>query len=175
LRIAPLVHEVLAVDVSKTMIELLAQNALRASIDNVVGRAVPIEHLEIPEGSVDLVVSNYALHHLRDEDKALAVKRATRWLRAGGRLVIGDMMIGRGGDVRDRQIITSKLIVMLKKGPGGWWRIAKNAGRYLFRFQERPISMKAWTALFEEAGLIDVLAIPVVSEAAVVRGTKPQP
>jgi ubiquinone/menaquinone biosynthesis C-methylase UbiE len=86
LRIAPLVHEVIAVDVSKTMIELLTQNALRASIDNVVGRAVPIEHLEIPEGSVDLVVSNYALHHLRDEDKALAVKRATRWLRAGGRL-----------------------------------------------------------------------------------------
>jgi len=174
LRIAPLVHEVLAVDLSEVMIELLEQNAARAGITNIEGRAIPIEHLRIPEATIDLVVSNYALHHLRDKDKTLAVKQVSGWLREGGHLVIGDMMFGRGGDARDREIITSKLSVMLKKGPGGWWRIAKNAGRYLFRFQERPISMRAWMTLFEEAGFIDVTATAVVSEAAVVRGTKPQ-
>lgn len=172
LRIAPSVGHVVAVDVSRAMIDLLEENALAAGVTNVEGRAVPIEHLDLAEGSVDLVVSNYALHHLRDPDKAAAVRQAAGWLRPGGRLVVGDMMFGRGGDARDREIISSKLLLMLRKGPAGWWRIAKNAGRFLLRFQERPVSMQAWVAMFEAAGLVDVEAVPVVNEAAVVRGTK---
>lgn len=164
---------VLGVDVSREMIHLLLQNAAREGISNVEGRAVPIERLGLAQNSVDLVVSNYALHHLRDRDKQVAVNEACKWLRPGGKLVIGDMMFGRGGDPRDREIIGSKLNLLLRKGPGGWWRIVKNSGRYLLRFQERPVSMSAWTAMFNRAGLTDVEAIPVVNEAAVVRGTKP--
>lgn len=175
LRIAPEVASVLAVDVSAAMIDLLAANSGRAGVANVEGRAVPIEHLDLAPGSIDVVISNYALHHLRDPDKALAVEKAAGWLAPGGRLVVGDMMFGRGGDARDREIISSKLVLMVKKGPAGWWRIAKNAGRYLLRFQERPVSMAAWVEMFERAGLVDVAAIPVVNEAAVVRGTKPAP
>jgi ubiquinone/menaquinone biosynthesis C-methylase UbiE len=173
LRLAPLAGSVLAVDVSQAMVELLERNARALGIANVEGRAVPVEQLELPPASVDVVVSNYALHHLRDVDKATAVRAAARWLAPGGRLVIGDMMFGRGGDARDREIISSKLAVMLRRGPAGWWRIAKNAGRYLLRFQERPISMSAWVSLLEGAGLTGVEAHPVVAEAAVVVGTKP--
>jgi SAM-dependent methyltransferase len=172
LRIAPVAGTVLGVDVSKAMIDLLDEHARSAGLTNVEGRAVPIEHLDLEPGSVDLVVSNYALHHLRDLDKAAAVRQAAGWLRPGGKLVIGDMMFGRGGDARDREIISSKLVLMLRKGPAGWWRIAKNAGRFLFRFQERPVSMQAWVEMFEAAGLVEVEAIPVVNEAAVVRGSK---
>lgn len=172
LRVAPLVASVIAVDVSEAMVALLAENARHAGITNVETRALPIENLDLDEGSVDLVVSNYVLHHLRDPDKAAAVRQAARWLRPGGRLVVGDMMFGRGSEARDREIISSKLALMLRKGPAGWWRIAKNAGRFLLRFQERPVSMHAWVAMFEAAGLVDVTAIPVVNEAAVVRGTK---
>jgi SAM-dependent methyltransferase len=164
---------VLGVDVSERMIALLLENAAQQGVSNVEGRAVPIEHLGLPESSVDLVVSNYALHHLRDSDKQVAVDSAYQWLRPGGKLVIGDMMFGRGGDARDRQIIGSKLSHLVRKGPGGWWRIVKNAGRFLLRFQERPVSMSAWTAMFKKAGLTEVEALPVVNEAAVVRGTKP--
>ena len=60
---------VLGVDVSEKMIALLLDNAAKDEISNVEGRAVPIEHLGLASGSVDLVVSNYALHHLRDKDK----------------------------------------------------------------------------------------------------------
>lgn len=175
LRLAPRVASVLAIDVSPKMVELLAENAATAGVTNVEGRAVPVEALEIEPGSVDLVVSNYVLHHLRDPDKAVVVAKAASWLRPGGRLVVGDMMFGRGGDAGDREIIGSKVALMLKKGPAGWWRIAKNASRYLLRFQERPVSMAAWVAMFEAAGLVEVEAIRVVNEAAVVRGTKPAP
>lgn len=172
LRLAPLVESIVAIDVSQAMIDLLLQNAQRANVDNVEGIAVPIEHFDVEPGSIDLVVSNYALHHLRDQDKAALVRKATQWLAPGGKLVIGDMMFGRGADARDREIISSKLLLMLRKGPAGWWRIAKNAGRFLLRFQERPVSMSSWIRMFEQAELQSVQAIPVVNEAAVVRGTR---
>jgi ubiquinone/menaquinone biosynthesis C-methylase UbiE len=164
---------VLAIDVSQKMIDLLLDNAREAGAGNVEGKAIPIERLDFAPESIDLVVSNYALHHLRDEDKADTVKRVFAWLKPGGRFVIGDMMFGRGGDARDREIISSKVALMVKKGPKGWWRIAKNAGRFLFRTQERPVSMAAWEKMFDEAGYADVTAIPVVNEAAVVLGRKP--
>ncbi len=173
LALARCCKRVIGVDVSPKMISLLLENARAAGLDNVEGRAVPIERLDLAPDSVDVVVSNYALHHLRDKDKQGAVDAAARWLKPGGRLVIGDMMFGRGGDARDREIIGSKVTLLLKKGPGGWWRIAKNSGRYLLRFQERPVSMSAWASMFTRSGLVDVEAIPVVNEAAVVRGTKP--
>ncbi|HUY07685.1 MAG TPA: class I SAM-dependent methyltransferase [Acidimicrobiales bacterium] len=172
LRVAPLVERVIGIDISQAMIDLLLQNARKANLSNVEGIAIPIEHLQIEDSSVDLVISNYVLHHLRDRDKAVAVATAARWLRPGGRLVIGDMMFGRGTDARDREIISSKVALMIKKGPAGWWRIAKNASRYLLRFQERPVSIAAWVEMFRAAGLHEVVAIPVVNEASVVRGTR---
>lgn len=163
----------LAVDVSAKMIDLLLENAAKDGVTNVEGTAIPIEQLDFEPGSLDLVVTNYALHHLRDEDKPVLVRNVYRWLRPGGRFVIGDMMFGRGGDARDREIIASKLSLLVRKGPGGWWRIAKNGGRYLLRFQERPVAMSAWVRWFEEAGFGGVKAIEVVNEAAVVRGERP--
>jgi ubiquinone/menaquinone biosynthesis C-methylase UbiE len=173
LALAKLCRTVIGVDVSAEMIALLLENAAREGISNIEGRAVPIERLKLLDNSVDLVVSNYALHHLRDRDKQVAVNEAFKWLRPGGKLVVGDMMFGRGGDARDRKIIGSKLALLVRKGPAGWWRIIKNGGRYLFRFQERPVSMSAWAAMFDKAGLTDVEGLPVVNEAAVMRGTKP--
>jgi ubiquinone/menaquinone biosynthesis C-methylase UbiE len=173
LALAGKVASVLAIDVSQKMIDLLVDNARATGVTNVEGRAVPIEQLVFPPGSVDLVVSNYAFHHLRDADKPKVVQQIFVWLRPGGRFVLGDMMFGRGGDSRDREIIASKLSLLLRKGPGGWWRIAKNGCRYIFRTQERPVSMSAWVAMFEQAGFEGVKAVPVVNEAAVVLGTRP--
>jgi ubiquinone/menaquinone biosynthesis C-methylase UbiE len=173
LALASKVSSVLAIDVSQKMIDLLLDNAKETGVANVEGRAVPIEQLDFAPGSVDLVVSNYAFHHLRDGDKPKVVQQIFTWLRPGGRFVLGDMMFGRGGDSRDREIIASKLSLLVRKGPGGWWRIAKNGARYVLRTQERPVSMAAWVAMFERAGFEGVKAIPVVNEAAVVLGTRP--
>lgn len=173
LELAPHVAEVLAVDISDEMIRLLLEKATAAGVGNITGRATPLEKLELVPASVDVIVSNYVLHHLRDADKPALVKDAFGWLRPGGRLVIGDMMFGRGSDRRDRAIIASKLSLMGRMGPAGWWRIAKNGARYLFRVQERPVSIDAWEKMLLDAGFKDVEATEVVNEAAVVRGIKP--
>jgi ubiquinone/menaquinone biosynthesis C-methylase UbiE len=164
---------VIGVDVSDAMIERMESQAKKEGLSGVEGIVSPIEHLSLPAESVDLVISNYALHHLLDADKAKVVRAAYGWLRPGGQLVNSDMMLGRGATAQDRQVIASKIKVMAKKGIPGYWRILKNAGRYLLRVHERPITPEAWTRLYEAAGFVDVQSVNVVSEANVVRGIKP--
>lgn len=165
---------VIAVDIIPEMVERLIVNAEREGLTNVEGRAAAVEELDLAPGSVDVVVSNYALHHLRDADKALVVGRIARWLRPGGLVVVGDMMFGRGGDPRDREIIVSKVSALLRRGPAGWWRVAKNGFRFLLRVQERPVSIGRWEAMLTEAGFEGVGSRAVVAEAAVVWGRRPE-
>jgi 2-polyprenyl-3-methyl-5-hydroxy-6-metoxy-1,4-benzoquinol methylase len=165
--------EVLAIDVSPAMVAQLTRLAEREGTQRLAAAAIPIEQLALPAASVDLVVSSYALHHLRDADKARLIADVFTWLRPGGRLVLADMMFGRGGSSRDREIIRQKLILLARKGPGGWWRIAKNAARYLLRVQECPVSMAAWTSMLDHAGFADVTATTIVAEAGLVTGLRP--
>lgn len=165
---------VLAVDVSPAMIDSLQVEAKRQHLPRLHGLATPIEELVLPSGSIDLVVSSYALHHLRDADKARLICSAAHWLRPGGRIVIADMMFGRGGTGRDREIIRSKVTALAKKGIGGWWRIAKNAARYLLRVQERPVSADAWKSMFAAAGFTAITATPIVAEACMVTARLPE-
>jgi len=171
--LAKLGATVIGVDVSDAMIRRMEAQAKSEGIDTLTGMVAPIENLSLPDESVDLVITNYALHHLLDADKGKVVLAAYRWLRPGGHLVVADMMLGRGATVQDRQVIASKIKIMAKKGIPGYWRILKNAGRYLFRVHERPITPEAWSRLFEVAGFVSVERVNVVAEANVVRGTKP--
>ena len=164
--------QVTAVDVSPEMINRLRAKTEHDGLDGVVGVVSPIESLELEPETVDLVVSNYALHHLRDDDKQQLVRSAARWLRPGGKFVIGDMMFGRGSTARDRAIIRSKVVALARLGPQGWWRVIKNAARFGLRMGERPVAVERWRSWLEETGFSAVSAEEVVSEAAVVTGTK---
>jgi 2-polyprenyl-3-methyl-5-hydroxy-6-metoxy-1,4-benzoquinol methylase len=165
--------DVVGIDVSPSMADRLQAEARRRGLRSVTAVAVPIEKLVLEPETYDLIVSSYALHHLRDPDKARLVQSCYQWLRPGGRLVIADMMLGRGGSARDRAIIRAKIGTLARRGAGGWWRIVKNAVRYLVRVQERPISMAAWTRLCETAGFRPVETFPIVAEAGLVTAERP--
>ena len=165
--------EVFAVDVSPAMVAQLTMQAHRDGVRGLAAAAIPIEELALPAASVDLVVSSYALHHLRDGDKAGLIADVFGWLRPGGRVVLADMMFGRGGSSRDREIIRRKVMLLARKGPGGWWRIGKNAARYLLRVQECPVSMAAWTMMLTQAGFAEVTASTIVAEAGLIIGVRP--
>ena len=172
--LAPLVSSVLAVDVSTAMAASLAERAAEDGLHNVSAKVSDLREFRLPSASVDLVVSNYALHHLSHRDKRVLVARAARWLRPGGRLVIADMMFGRGASQRDRDILHQKVTALAAKGPGGWWRIAKNLTRYgLGVGQEHPASPEFWQSALREAGLAEVVFQQVVAEAGIVRGLRP--
>jgi hypothetical protein len=64
------------------MIARLEVNARDRSLAGVEGIALPIEHLSLPAQSFDLVVTSYALHHLRDSDENRVVSAAYHRLNA---------------------------------------------------------------------------------------------
>ena len=165
---------VVAVDVSDRFIARLQAKASAAGVNNIQLLTHPIETLDLPAESLDLVVSNYALHHLRDADKAQLMRRAYDWLRPGGRLVIGDMMFGRGSAAADRAIISSKARNMLSRGPAGWWRLAKNVWRFTLRLGEKPLPAARWESLAAAAGFDDVRTERIVAEACVLTAAKPR-
>lgn len=175
LELAPLVDSVLAVDISPVMAESLAARAAQAGLRNVRTEVADLRTFRLPAASVDLVVSSYALHHLRDQDKRALAAEAARWLRPGGRIVVADMMFGRGATPRDRQILRDKAAVFAARGPAGWWRIAKNLARYgLGVGHEHPATPQFWQLALGDAGFTDVRFEPVVAEAGIVTGTLPK-
>jgi len=174
LPLAATVAQVVAIDIAQPMLEQLAAAARRDGHGNLRTVCVDLASVDLPPGSVDLVVSSYALHHLRDADKAALLGRARRWLRPGGRVVIADMMFGRGGSRRDRAILWAKVRRLARKGPGGLWRIVKNAARFgVRRGTERPASPEFWIAALRRAGFVDVGFLPIVNEAGLVTARLP--
>jgi ubiquinone/menaquinone biosynthesis C-methylase UbiE len=168
-------RHVVAIDIDPGAAQILHTRATREAVSNIQAVVQPVETVAMGPGSVDLVVSNYALHHLRDADKRQVIGRSFDWLRPGGRLVIGDMMFGRGADPVDREIIRGKVRELIRRGPGGWWRIVKNAWRFLLRLQEKPLTAAAWESIIREAGFANVRTSRVAAEACVISADKPRP
>jgi ubiquinone/menaquinone biosynthesis C-methylase UbiE len=175
LALAPLVDSVLAVDISSAMTESLTAHAANAGLRNVRTAVADLRTFQLPAASVDLVVSSYALHHLRDDDKRTLAAKAARWLRPGGRIVVADMMFGRGATQRDREILREKATAFAAKGPAGWWRIAKSLARYgLGVGHEHPAAPQFWQQALRDAGFTDVCFESIVAEAGIVSGTLPR-
>ena len=174
LALAPRVSSVLAVDISPAMAGSLSQRARESGLRNLTTEVCDLKDLRLPEASADLIVSSYALHHLITADKRALVARAARWLRPGGRLVIAEMMFGRGRSERDRAILRQKVVALAGKGPGGWWRIAKNLGRYgLGVGQEHPVPPEVWVRALRDAGFAEVEFEPIFAEAGLIHGIRP--
>ncbi len=101
--VAPACARVIAVDVSKLMLELLQTKVADLGLSNVeIVRAgfLTYEHVGDP---ADFIYSRYALHHLPDFWKAVALSRLRRMLRPDGMLRLWDVVYDFApGDARDR-------------------------------------------------------------------------
>ena len=171
--VARCARQVIAVDSSGEMLRRLAQRVAEARLSNVTVTHCDISQLRIAPGSVDVVLTNYALHHLDNLEKAELVTRVQRWLRPGGRFVIGDMMFGRGLTRRDRRVLRSKVWTLARRGPAGWWRLVRNITRFgLGLGHDRPVTPRFWVRTLEAAGFERVASEEIVAEAAIVVGWK---
>jgi SAM-dependent methyltransferase len=88
LELAPYVARVVAVDESKAM--LAAARRRLGGYDNVELRMGELESLPVADGELDMAVLSLVLHYLPEPPLALA--EAWRALRAGGRLLVVDMI-----------------------------------------------------------------------------------
>jgi ubiquinone/menaquinone biosynthesis C-methylase UbiE len=164
---------VIALDASAEMLTRTSRNVGAEGMRDVELIHGDMRRIPLPDESVDLVVSSYAFHHLGHDGKELAAAEALRVLRPGGRLVVVDMMFQLSLRGRDRRIVASKVGALLRRGPAGVWRLAKNAGRIVRGRWEQPASMEWWGEMLERRGFAAVEVRALEHEAGLAAGTKP--
>jgi SAM-dependent methyltransferase len=87
-RAAPHVAEVVAVDLSAAMLEIVSRTAADRGLQNVSARQCPAERLPFEAACFDFVLSRFSAHHWHDLDAGL--REAARVLGPGGRAVLID-------------------------------------------------------------------------------------
>jgi len=123
--------KIIGVDMTSAMIERARANKAKLGAENVEFRLGEIEHLPVPDETVDVIISNCVIN--LSPDKPQVFREAFRALRPGGRLAVSDIVTD--GPLPD----------VIKNSLSAWVGCIAGA-----------LDVKEYIAAIQEAGFTDV-------------------
>ena len=127
---------VIGVDMTPAMLEKARANKTKIGADNVEFRLGEIEHLPVPDASIDVIISNCVIN--LSTDKPQVFREIFRTMRPGGKLAVSDMVTD--GPLPDA----------LKTSLSAWAGCVAGA-----------LDIEEYISGIKEAGFVDVEIVPV--------------
>ncbi|HUX46328.1 MAG TPA: arsenite methyltransferase, partial [Terracidiphilus sp.] len=165
-------------DMTDDMLALAKENQRQAGVENVEFLKGEMEHIPLPDASVDVVISNCVIN--LSTDKSRVLREAFRVLKPGGRFAVSDVVAR--GDVPEPVRRSMALWVGCIAGAleEGEYRSKLAAAGFIDVSVEptRVYEVEDARKLLEEAGVdVDAIAKQAAGSlmSAFVRATKPAP
>ncbi len=163
-------------DMTDEMLALARENQRQAGVENVEFLKGEIERIPLPDGSVDVVISNCVINLSADKDRVLA--EAFRVLKPGGRFAVSDVVV-RGGvpeEVRRNMLLWAGCIAGAMEESEYAAKLAKAGFEDISIEPVRVYAMEDARKFLADSGVdVDALAPQVQGKfvSAFLRATKP--
>ncbi len=151
---------VLAIDGAKAMVDLAKARLgpLAARVEFRIGDFQNLHQLTESNGTVDVVFSSYALHHLNRHEKEALIRQAVDLLRPGGWFVNADVVVADSPRIENR-VQQLRVDGIVERAGGGDKRFADPAStrRFLDELEanegDQPLTLSDDLAVLRNSGL----------------------
>ena len=156
---------VLGIDGAQAMIELAKARltSLPSRVELVIGDFRKLQELVPGAGTVDVVFSAYALHHLSRPDKETVLRQVVELLVPGGWFVNADLIVADSPELESR-LQQIRIAGIVERAGGTDNRFADSAAtrRFLADLEknerDQPLTLAGDLALLRSSGLKNVCA-----------------
>ena len=156
---------VLGIDGAQAMIELAKARlmSLASRVQFVIGDFRKLQELTSGAGTIDVVFSSYALHHLSRPDKETVLRRVVELLVPGGWFVNADLIVADSPELESR-LQELRIAGIVERAHGSDNRFADSAStrRFLANLErkevDQPLTLAEDLTLLRSSGLKNVSA-----------------